>query len=77
MTCFITDVLVQKKFERQIGRPLTAEEIEADEPFLAIDLRGNGIWVSVPTLVFPRELLLSHEGDYQANKDLFDMLCES
>ena len=76
MTCFISDVLVQKRFERLLGRSLSFEELSAEEPFLAISVRGEPVWVSVPVLIFPKDLLLAHEGDYRENQNLFELMYE-
>ena len=73
---YIRDVIVVKAIEKNLGRLLTADELDSNEPFLAISVAGVGIWISVPTLIFPADLLQKHIGDYQANNDLFAMLYE-
>ncbi len=53
----IRDMLYVKNIERQLGRELTKDELNSEEPFRVVLMTGDPLWVEIPVLSFPYDLL--------------------
>jgi hypothetical protein len=57
----IRDMLFVKTLERQLGRQISKEELNSEEPFRVVFPNGEVSWIEIPVLLFPDDLISQPE----------------